>query len=279
MADDVVDAYGLGLMFDSKLTWNHHVNHVVDKCKKRLNLLRAISGNKWGASKKSLLLVYRSLIRSVVEYGCIAYDSMGVENKRKLDSIQAQALRIACGAVAGTATAALKVDAGEPPLQLRRLQQQIQYAAKVKCDEHHPASSVFEPHWTDRSRRYTLNTDPIGNKVSEFFCQNHTLKWEGPVWPSRPPGRRKKIKVDISVTKIGNKNENPVALSNIAKDQIEMYKNDLHIYTDASKSSAGQTAATGPPIGSRPPGVEWWRDQWTDDQAMAKTREAYSCRA
>ena len=133
----------LGLVFDSKLTWNHHVNHAVDKCKKRLNLLRAISGNKWGASKKTLLLVYRSLIRSVIEYGCIAYDSMGVENKRKLDSIQAQALRIACGAVAGTATAALQVDAGEPPLQLRRLQQQIQYAAKVKCDEHHPASSVF----------------------------------------------------------------------------------------------------------------------------------------
>jgi len=114
---------------------------------------------------------------------------------------------------------------------------------KVKCDEHHPASSVFKPHWTDRSRRYTLNTDPIGNKVSKFFCQNRTLKWEGPVWPSWPPWRRKKIIVDISVTKIGNKNENPVALSNIAKDQIEMYKNDLHIYTDASKSSARQTAA------------------------------------
>jgi len=74
-------------------------------------------------------------------------------------------LRIACGAVAGTTTAAaLQVDAGEPPLQLRRFQQQIQYAAKVKCDVHHPASSVFKPHWTDRNRRYTLNTDPISNK-------------------------------------------------------------------------------------------------------------------
>ena len=30
------------------------MNYVVDKCKKRLNLLRAIAGNKWGASKKSL---------------------------------------------------------------------------------------------------------------------------------------------------------------------------------------------------------------------------------
>jgi len=40
----------LGMIFDSKLSWNDHVNYIVDKCKKRLNLLRAISGNKWGAN-------------------------------------------------------------------------------------------------------------------------------------------------------------------------------------------------------------------------------------
>ena len=116
-----------------------------------------------GGQQKNLLLVYRSLIRSVIEYGSIAYDSTGDENKRKLDSIQSQALRIICGAVRGTATAALQVDVGEPPLQIRRLQQQIKYAVKVKCNDQHPASSVFKPHWTDRSKKYTLNTDPIGN--------------------------------------------------------------------------------------------------------------------
>jgi len=49
-----------GLIFDSKLTWNQHISYMIDKCKKRLNLLRAISGNKWGASKRTLLLVYLS---------------------------------------------------------------------------------------------------------------------------------------------------------------------------------------------------------------------------
>ena len=43
----------LGLIFDAKLTWNEHVNYIVDKCKKRLKLMRAIAGNRWGASKKS----------------------------------------------------------------------------------------------------------------------------------------------------------------------------------------------------------------------------------
>jgi len=42
----------LGTIFESQLNWNSHVSYIVDKCKKRLNLLRAISGNKWGANKK-----------------------------------------------------------------------------------------------------------------------------------------------------------------------------------------------------------------------------------
>ena len=38
--------------------------------------MRAIAGNKWGASKAVLLLIYRSLIRSILDYGTIVYDSM-----------------------------------------------------------------------------------------------------------------------------------------------------------------------------------------------------------
>ena len=56
----------LGLVFDSKLNWNEHIKYIEDKCKKRLNLMRAVAGNSWGASKKALLTIYRSLIRSVI---------------------------------------------------------------------------------------------------------------------------------------------------------------------------------------------------------------------
>jgi len=98
----------LGLVLDSKLTWKAHVDYIVDKCKKRLNLMRAIAGNKWGASKKVLHTVYRSLIRSILDYGAIFFDCMSDINKQKLDSVQAQALRIACGAARGTSTEAQK---------------------------------------------------------------------------------------------------------------------------------------------------------------------------
>jgi len=113
--------------------------------------MRAVVGSKWGASKKVLLIIYRSLIRSILDYGAIALDSMTDRNKERLDSIQAQALRIACGAVRGTAT--LQVEMGEPPLQIRRLQLQLQYAVKVKALKDHPAKKVFEPHWTAKYKK------------------------------------------------------------------------------------------------------------------------------
>jgi len=88
-----------------------------------------------------------------VDYGAIALDSITNRNKERLDSIQAQALRIACGAVGGTATAALQVEMGEPPLQIRRLQLQLQYAVKVKALKDHSAKKVFEPHWTAKYKK------------------------------------------------------------------------------------------------------------------------------
>jgi len=42
-------------------------------------------------------------------------------------------------------------------------------------------------------------------------------KWDGDRLPSLPPWRRKKIKVDTSISKVANKNENPIALKKYCK--------------------------------------------------------------
>jgi len=47
--------------------------------------MRSVSGSSWGASGASLLLIYRALIRSVIDYGAIAYDSACKSLKHQLD--------------------------------------------------------------------------------------------------------------------------------------------------------------------------------------------------
>ena len=63
----------LGMTFDSELNWKSHFDSLIDRCKKDLNLMRYISGTKYGADRKTLLMLYTSLIRSKLDYGCQAY--------------------------------------------------------------------------------------------------------------------------------------------------------------------------------------------------------------
>ena len=96
-----------------------------------MNLMKAISGTTWGACKSTLLQVYRAMIRSILDYGCTAYNTASRKLKEKLDKIQSQALRICTGAMRITATAALQVDCSEMPLALRREAMQLKYGTKI----------------------------------------------------------------------------------------------------------------------------------------------------
>jgi len=65
----------LGIIFDNRLTWKPHIEYLINKCKNRLQLMQVLCGNKWGADIKSLLTIYKTLVRPIIDYGAIAYDS------------------------------------------------------------------------------------------------------------------------------------------------------------------------------------------------------------
>ena len=88
----------LGVIFDKKLSFIPHINTLKVKCQKALNVLKLLSHSDWGGDKKSLLNLYRSLIRSKLDYGCIIYGSARKSYLKKLDTIHHQGLRLALGA-------------------------------------------------------------------------------------------------------------------------------------------------------------------------------------
>lgn len=110
----------LGVLLDSKLIGIPHCEYVVEKCEKHLNLLRCLTGVWWGAHPFSLKLVYNALIRSTLDYGTYLLEPGRVMFFKKLDSIQARAMRIIMGAMKSSPINALQVECGEPPLHLRR---------------------------------------------------------------------------------------------------------------------------------------------------------------
>jgi len=159
----------LGVIFDKAVTWTPHIDQVVARCNKRLNLLKVMAGTRWGASKDVLLLVYKALIRSLIDYGSIAYDTASHTAKAKLESIQYKALKICCGAMVGTPLAALQVECGQPPLAFRRQRMMADYALKVRSIPDHPSASTLEDCWQFHYANYPADREPFGVKVNEIL--------------------------------------------------------------------------------------------------------------
>ena len=172
----------LGVTFDKAVTWTPHLDQVVARCNKRLNLLKVMAGSRWGASKDVLLLVYKALIRSLIDYGCTAYDTASQTVKSKLESIQSKALRICCGAMVGTPTAALQVECGQPPLAFRRQRMMADYALKVRSISDHPTASALEDCWQSHYANYPAGREPFGVKVKKILEETEIDEV-----PSAPP--------------------------------------------------------------------------------------------
>ena len=129
-----------------RLTFIPHINYLSNKCLKALNVLRVVSSMEWGADKKVLMRLYRSLIRSKLDYGCVVYGSARKSYLRKLDTIRNQGLRLALGAFKTSPINSLYVEAYEPSLNLRRKKLGMQYYLKLKSNPDNPNHAVvFEP--------------------------------------------------------------------------------------------------------------------------------------
>ena len=159
----------LGVVFDRALTWSAHVDYIVAQCSKRLNLLKAIAGKRWGASRDVQLIVYKALIRSVIDYGCTAYDTACDSTKTQLEVIQSKALRICCGSVAGTPISALQVQCGQLSIALRRLRMISNYAIKIKSVPDHPTLPILDDCWQNHYTVYADGQEPFGVKATKVF--------------------------------------------------------------------------------------------------------------
>ena len=67
-----------------------------------MNLLKFVSGTKWGANRSSLYKFYTAFILSKRDYGCEFYYSTSQQNRYKLDRIQYKCLLLCTEAFKST---------------------------------------------------------------------------------------------------------------------------------------------------------------------------------
>ena len=162
----------LGVIFDKKLSFKSHINYIKVKCSRALNLLKVVSNMNWGADRDVLLRLYRSLIRSKLDYGCIVYGSARPSYIKALDTIHNQGIRICLGAFRTSPMESLYVEADEPSLYRRREKLALQYAIKLKSLPQNPTYEVtFNPQYVDLFENKPKAIPPFGIRIQRLSAQ------------------------------------------------------------------------------------------------------------
>ena len=228
----------LGLIFDKKLSFIPHIKYLKAKCLKSLNILKVLSHTTWGADRTTLLQLYRSLIRSKLDYGSIVYGSARKSYLAMLDPIHHQGLRLALGAFRTSPTASLYVEADEPSLNTRREKLSLQYAIRIAENNSNPAYDVtFQPKYTELYeskpnfiKSFGVRTLPVLESANINFKNiDKSFTPNVPAWCINKP----KLIFDLHS---GKKSEtSPIIMKSNFQELKSHYMDYKHIYTDGSK--------------------------------------------
>ena len=236
----------LGVIFDKRLTWRPHLQEVALSCKKKLNILKALTHSKFCQNIQDLLRVYRSLIRSIMDYACEAYDSASPSVKGILNSIQYQALKICAHAKQGTSLKTLQVEFGEMPLEIRREMLSIRLRKRIESVPNHPMKERLINCWQFELCKMSNSRKPFGlrtqnlHEVIDQNLESCTKTLPVPFWTWHPPHVSTELNESIS------KQENVAVLRQHSLEMINSkWSTNLHIYTDGSKApEEGRVAAS-----------------------------------
>ena len=83
----------LGVILDRNFNLVEHTNSIRSKCLKKLNIIKCLSYKQWTMKIENQIQVYKTLIRSCLEYASTITE-MSEYNVKRLSGIQYQALRI-----------------------------------------------------------------------------------------------------------------------------------------------------------------------------------------
>ena len=231
----------LGMTLDSKLTWKKHIDQLIERCKKDLNLMRYLSGTSFGADKVTLIKIYKSLIRSKIDYGCQAYASASQSQLSRLDRIQAAALRIASGAYKSTANIDVQIECCVPPLKLRREELILKYWARSSANgDQLPLNDMYDFSVYDTRRDRAKGKIPFVVQVrdlqSEYQLQD--MQVQPPVYADthalRSINPRETLKPFINKKRDSNKSIE-IKTKALIRDNYSSY---LQIFTDGSKNES-----------------------------------------
>ena len=213
-----------GLTFDNKTTWTPHIKILRAKCLNALNILKYLSHPRTGVSRKLLLQLHNSLIRSQLDYGAPIYSHSNKSSLKLLNTIQSSGLRLALGALRTSPTLSLCAEAGVLPLHYRSLLLTANFLASTA---QYPNLPIF-------SNALCPQNTPLLS-IQSHLHKRLKLNPLLPIFPSTPPWLSSPPNILLDLTKIP-KSDNSIYRKHIKEIISSKFPSHLLCFTDGSKS-------------------------------------------
>ena len=85
----------LGIIFDSRLTFQPHFEDILECCNNRYYHLRLLANKKWGPSPATPIQIYKQCVRPIFEYGSLSTITTSDHIISKIQWLQNKFIRLA----------------------------------------------------------------------------------------------------------------------------------------------------------------------------------------
>jgi hypothetical protein len=116
----------LGIIISNHLTWSDQVNSVVNKANRVLGIIKRTVGT---SNMKVFMLLYKTLVRPILEYAVPMWSPYLVKDVKALESVQRRASRMALNQKRGE----MPYDSRCEILKLDTLQKRREYSSLIEC--------------------------------------------------------------------------------------------------------------------------------------------------
>ena len=142
----------LGVQMDTRLTFKEHADNLKRKSNKRLALIKRLASSDWGSNMSTLRSLYIGYVRSTLDSNMSLQITWSNSRKEEINKVQNNALRLICGGMKTTPTAACEITTNVEPLDMRREKAALETFERCKrMNAKHPAKKLVD-NWRPKNR-------------------------------------------------------------------------------------------------------------------------------
>lgn len=235
----------LGVIFHYRLAWGPHINYLINKARKKLTLIKVLSGQPWANTGRTLITIVQALIRSVLTYGQEVYHTAASALLHRLETADVRGLKLALGLPAWASVCQTYREAGVMPINHVGRQAAACYSVRARATENSTKNELTEQTRVHsrlkHKETYTTINDyvkPLMEKITVDISQIAQV----PLSPY-PPWLLEKAEIITSYGQL-TKRDAPLLIATRAKEYLYgPLQTHLHIYTDGSVQDDGGVGA------------------------------------